>query len=482
MDESQLVSILLSLVSLDAENEWIEFKHNNTDAEEIGEYILALSNSAALNDKHLGYIVWGVQNSDRQILGTNFKPRQQKVGNEELENWLARQLNPRINFKIYEFACNSNNMVIFEIPKAAYIPTRFKTVEYIRVGSYKKPLKDFPEKERELWELFSRQPFEKRTALENVTGDEVLLHINYPAYFDLTQQNLPNNRTGILERLATERFIVKNLGDRYDITNFGAILFAKDLRIFESLYRKAIRIIIYNGQGRIQTQKEEVNYKGYANAYEEVVKFINDQLPQNEHIGQALRQEVRMYPQIAIRELVANTIIHQDFNMAGTSPMIEIFYDRMEITNPGEPLIDTKRFIDAPPRSRNEDVAAFMRRINVCEERGSGIDKVIDSVEIFQLPAPEFIVTEQHTKTILFSYKKFADMTRDDRIRACYQHACLRYVCNEQMTNSSLQRRFDIHTSMISRIIKATLEEGSIKPYDPENESRKHARYVPFWA
>lgn len=192
-----------------------------------------------------------------------------------------------------------------------------------------------------------------------------------------------------------------------------------------------------------------------------------------------------MYPEIAIRELVANAIIHQDFNVTGAGPMVEIFSDRIEITNPGVPLIDTNRFIDEPPRSRNEDLAAFMRRINICEERGSGIDKVIDAVEMFQLPAPEFKVVEYNTKVTLFAYKKLADMDARDRIRACYQHACLRYVSNEYMTNFSLRERFSItdkNYSMASRIISDTINEGLIRQYDPENKSRKHTKYVPYWA
>lgn len=213
--------------------------------------------------------------------------------------------------------------------------------------------------------------------------------------------------------------------------------------------------------------------------------FINNHLSQNEQIGQAFRKEQLMYPELAIRELVANAIIHQDFNISGTGPLIEIFSDRIEITNPGIPLIDTMRFIDEPPLSRNEALASFMRRINICEERGSGIDKVISVVELFQLPAPEFRVTDNHTKVTLFSYKKLADMDKADRLRACYQHACLRYVSNDQMTNSSLRERFSIkdsNYSMASRIIGDTIAEGLIKPYDPDNTSRKHAKYVPFWA
>ncbi|MBD1878386.1 ATP-binding protein [Coleofasciculus sp. FACHB-T130] len=482
MDKTKLVALLKELTLLPGETEWVEFKHNNGEPEMIGEYISALSNSAVLNNRQMSYLVWGVEDNTHKIVGTSFKPHQTRINGQELQNWLMTQLNPRIDFTIHEFKYGAKNIVIFEISRANHIPIQFKNNEYVRIGSYKQLLKKYPEKERKLWELFSHQPFEKRIALENVPEDEVLSYLNYSAYFDLTKQKLPENRLGILERFTTERFIVKKPGGCYDITNFGALLFAKDLKLFERLYRKAIRVIIYKGKGRTATQREETNYKGYAIAYEEIIKFINDYLPKNEHIGQALRQEVQMYPEIAIRELVANAMIHQDLNMSGTSPMIEIFSDRMEITSPGEPLIDPLRFIDAPPRSRNEDIASFLRRINVCEERGSGIDKVIYAVELFQLPAPEFTVVEQYTKVILFAHKEFAQMTKEDRVRACYQHSCLRYVFNEQMTNSSLQQRFGKHTSMVSRIIRQTLEDELIKPYNPENESRKHAKYVPFWA
>lgn len=76
-------------------------------------------------------------------------------------------------------------------------------------------------------------------------------------------------------------------------------------------------------------------------------------------------------------------------------------------------------------------------------------------------------------------------MDKDAKIRACYQHACLKFVSNEQMTNSSLRKRFSIlsnNASIASRIIADALGEDLIKPYDPSSESKKHAKYVPFWA
>ncbi|MBP0013121.1 MAG: putative DNA binding domain-containing protein [Roseofilum sp. SBFL] len=485
MESSQLSSILQQLISLPQEIEWVEFKQDNAKPETIGEYISALSNSATLHGQNAGYIVWGIENNTHSIVGTNFNPKQSKVSNEELENWLLKLLSPRVSFRIYEFTYQSQEIALFEIPCASHQPVRFQGTEYIRVGSYKKKLKDYPEKERELWSSFSRQVFEKRLALENLTANEVLAKINYPAYFELTEQHLPDDKQGILERRAKEKLINVKPSHYFDITNLGAILFAKNFTDFDRLGRKSIRVIIYKDKNRIVTQREQVFEKGYAISYEEIIHFINAQIPQNEQIGQALRKNIKMYPDIAIRELVANAIIHQDFSLTGVGSTIEIFSDRIEIRNPGEPLVDTMRFIDVPPQSRNEDLAAFMRRIKVCEERGSGIDKVVHSVEVFQLPAPEFNVKDKHTEAILFSYKELKDMDKSDRIRACYQHACLRYVCREQMTNESLRKRFvidDKNYSTASRIIADTINEGFIKPYDPENKSKKHAKYIPYWA
>jgi ATP-dependent DNA helicase RecG len=480
-----LFSLLEELVNFPHETEWLEFKVNNADPEDIGQYISAISNSAALQEKNSGYMVWGVEDTTHNIVGTTFKPKLSKVGAQELENWLATQLDPRIDFKIYEFQYEGKTIVLFEINRATYIPVKFKSIEYIRIGSYKKKLGDHPEKERQLWSIFSNCPFEKGIALENVKKQDIPDYIDYPKYFDLTNLKLPTDLSGIIQRLESEKIIVKKTGNAYDITNLGAILFAKNLSVFERLSRKAVRVIMYEGKNRINTLRELQEQRGYATGFSGLISYINNLLPQNEVINEALRVETRMYPEIAIRELIANAIIHQNFEISGTGPVVEIFSDRIEITNPGTPLIEPIRFIDQPPRSRNESLAAFMRRINICEERGSGIDKVVNAAEVFQLPAPSFKVTDNHTHAILFAYQKLSEMGKDDKIRACYQHACLKLVSNEQMTNSSLRKRFSIvssNASIASRIIAETIEAGLIKSYDPSSESKKHAKYVPFWA
>jgi predicted HTH transcriptional regulator len=482
--QEYLLRLVNELLLLTREMEWVEFKHNNADPQEIGEYISALANSAALAGKAHGYLVWGIDAKTHNILGTSFRPKEQKIGNEEMENWLLRLLSPKINFYFHVLMVEHGTVVILEIDRASRHPVRFRGIEYIRVGSYKKPLKEFPEKERQLWRIFDITPFEELHAAEKIATDEVLRIIDYPSYFELIGQPLPDNKKGILERLSRDNMISIDDAGTYSITNLGAVLFAKKLDDFKSLKRKAVRVVVYNGATRLETIKEQIGGRGYASGFGGLIEFINGLIPRNEIIGKALRKDVPMYPEIAVRELVANAIIHQDFSLTGTGPMVEIFGNRMEITNPGVPLVETTRFLDSPPRSRNEKLASFLRRVGICEERGSGIDKVVFQTELFQLPAPLFEKTSEHTRATLFAHKRFRDMDKQDRIRACYLHACLRYVNRDFMTNSSIRSRFGVEThnsATASRIIRDTVEAGLVRQYDPE-QSRKYAKYVPFWA
>ncbi|MBU1744599.1 MAG: putative DNA binding domain-containing protein [Proteobacteria bacterium] len=488
MKNSEILHLVDHLRSLPRETEWVEFKHNNSDPQEIGEYISALSNAAALNRKNHAYILWGIEDGTHKLLGTTFRPRQQKKGDEELENWLLRLLTPRIDIRIHEVNVNNVPIVLFDIQPASNQPIAFGGRKYIRVGSYKKNLKDYPEKERALWALFSEKPFEAGIALTAATSDDVLTLIDYVTAFHLLGIPLPDNRQAILDRLAAEKVIALQSGSRFEITNVGAVLFASDLRRFDRLSRKAPRVVIYRGDNKVQTIKEhpdpasDVPRPGYAVGFEALLAWINDQIPQNEQIGQALRRKIRLYPEVAVREVVANALIHQDFNITGTGPMIELFGSRLEVTSPGLPLVEPLRFIDEPPLSRNEGLAALMRRMNFCEERGSGIKKVITAVEECQLPAPNFRATSQHTIATLYAPRNFAQMDSQERIRACYQHACLWYISGKRITNSSLRDRLGIEKKnypMASRILKDTLEAGFIRL---AGGTKKDATYVPFWA
>jgi len=149
------------IVSYNKESEWIEFKLNNDNPEMVGEYISALANSATLHDIQKAYLVYGVEDETLCMSGTTFRPKTSKKGQEELEGWLHRLLNPSVEFVIYELECEGLLFSVFEIDSAKHAPIRFMNEEYVRVGSYKQKLKKYPEKERKLWSKFSSFCFEE---------------------------------------------------------------------------------------------------------------------------------------------------------------------------------------------------------------------------------------------------------------------------------------------------------------------------------
>ncbi len=478
-----LIGLIHELRKLPAETEWVEFKHNRAEPEDIGEYISALANSAALLGKTRAYLVWGIDDITHDIIGTSFCPLATKIGNEELESWLLRLLAPKIEFHFFTEKIDSKTLVLLEIQAAFRHPVRFRNQEFIRIGSYKKKLKDYPEKERTLWRIFDQIPFERTIAIEHISDEDVLRMLDYPAYFDLLELPLPDGRAAILDALARDELIQVCDAGLWNITNLGAILFAKRLENFSGLKRKAMRVIQYKGRDRIETLREQMGNRGYAAGFEGLISFIMALVPTNEVIEQALRRSTPMFPELAVRELVANALIHQDMFATGSGPMLEIFDDRMEITNPGKPLVETQRFVDTPPKSRNEMLASLMRRFRICEERGSGIDKVVDQVEFYQLPAPCFEAPNGFTRVVLFAHKPLNEMDKADRVRACYLHSCLKWVMRDYVTNASLRERFGVaekNKATVSRYIREAVEDGVIKPFD-EKAPKKLMKYVPFW-
>ena len=481
MNEKQLIELLNELVKQPYESEWVEFKLNFHSPEEIGEQISALSNGACIQNQSFGYLVFGVEDKTQHIKGTTFKAKSYKKGNEDLEHWLATRLNPRIDFSVYEFNYDIDKHIsIYVIPAAKNQPVEFFHQAYIRLGSITRKLNDFPEKQAKIWKK-ETIPFEKEIAKDNLAAADITKYLSTETYFDLLKLPYPLSQQGVIDKFLEEGIVVKKTG--YAITKLGALLFAKNLKDFESVERKSVRVIVYKGKNKVETEREQIGSKGYAIGFEGLVDWINSQLPANEEIGKALRKDTRMYPEIAIRELVANALIHQDLTEKGF-PMVEIFTDRIEISNSGTPLVTPDRFIDAY-LSRNEKLADLMRRIGFCEEKGSGLDKVIFYNELYQLPAINVIVAENRTRVSMFGYKELKNLDKKEKIRACYQHACLKYVSNEKMTNQSLRERFKIEDhnySIASRIIKDALIDGAIKEDDPDSKSRKYASYLPFWA
>lgn len=421
------------LCKLPNETQWLEFKHNNYTPDMIGSDISALANSAALHEKSCSYMLWGIDDTTHEIIGTDYDLQTLKKGNQELENWLRSLLSRNADFEFQSVQMNNGKRVgVLIIYKATNQTVMFNKIDYIRVGSYTKRLSEYPALQAQLWDKIRNSRFEERYAKQDLDLEDALRILDYSAYFDISGTIQPSDFSGAAHYL----------------------------------------------------QQEEISGKGYAVGFEGLMKFIEALIPTQEPIVGALRERKSAYPIIAIREAVANALIHQDFSISGTGPVVEIFEKRIEITNSGTPLVDIRRIIDNPPKSRNEKLASLMRRLRMCEELGSGWDKIVSSCEFSQLPAPKIELYDESTRVVLFSEIPFSALSIEEKLWACYLHACIKQVEGEQLTNSSLRERFglkDTSSGSVSRLIKEAVSEGLIKPLDSTTAPR-YMRYIPSWA
>ena len=309
VSEEELTNLLKSLLKLNTENEWIEFKVNNDNPSMIGEYISALANSAALCNKEHAYLIYGVDDKSKEVLGTDFDFNNSKKGNEPLYNWLYRKLKPQLDFTPYEIHYNTKRVLIIEIDKAKLYPIEFNNIAYIRIGQQKRKLYDYKEKEKKLWDMLNKTSFEEEVALSKLEIQDIFELLDISTYYRMLELPLPENKEKIIEDFKEEGFL-KELYGKLAITNLGAILFARNIHQFKSITRKSIRLIQYKNKDKLETIRE-INYdNGYAICFEEILKNLDLLTPQNEHIGLALRTQVKMYPEIALRELIANAMIH----------------------------------------------------------------------------------------------------------------------------------------------------------------------------
>lgn len=454
-----------------SETQNLEFKEAKTQYsyEKLCKYCVALANEGG------GYLV----------LGMSDKPPRLVVGSKAVNNPIdmASKLFQEIGFRvdIEEVGHQDGRVVVLSIP------ARPRGTAYHYDGAYlmRSGEQLVPMSEDQLRKIFTEgQPsWLQAAATKDVSAQDVVQLLDTQAFFDLLRMPYPTTQEGVIARLEEERLIELSVVG-FNILNIGALLLAKNLRSFPDISRKAARVIVYEGESKMDTLSDLIGEKGYAVGFEGLVGYVVSKLPQNEVIEGALRKETKLLPDVVIRELLANALIHQDFNLSGTSPVIEIYSNRVEISNPGEPIVPVERFIDGY-QSRNERLADLMRRFGICEEKSSGIDRVVEMAELLQLPAPEFLVSHQRTDVVIHGPRSFRDMNGSDRVRACYQHCVLQWVLRKQMTNQSLRERFGVSegsSNKVSQIITAAIEQGLVKNDPNAPDSRRYARYIPAWA
>lgn len=458
-----------------AETEHLEFKEakQQFDTTKLLRYCVALANEGG------GHLVLGVTDRPpRRVVGSQAFATTTDLN--RIKAYIVEKLRMRV--EVVELPHPDGRVLVFEVPsRPVGQPLDFEGAYLMRAGEDLVPMT--PDQLRRIFAEGQPDWF-SQAAKQEGSADEVIALLDTQTYFDLSQLPYPTSREGVLARLSGEGLIVQ-AARGWTITNLAAILLAKKLDAFSpALARKAPRVVIYEGTDKLHTREDKPGNRGYAVGFESLVDFVHSAAPQNRFVEQAVREEVKMFPKQALRELIANALVHQDFLASGASVMIEMYTDRVEISNPGLPPIRIERFIDEY-RSRNERLADLMRRLGICEEKGSGVDKVIKAAELFQLPAPDFRVSELRTTAVLFAHEVFSAMSKADRVRACYQHCCLMYVTNQRMSNQSLRERFGVPESKaatVSLVIGAAKEAGLIRLDESESTSTRYARYLPFWA
>lgn len=454
-----------------SEHQRLEFKEakKQMDNQKLYEYCVALANEGG------GHLLLGIANRPpRPVVGT-------RAFNDTIA--MAEKLFQAVGFRvdIEEVSHPDGRVLVFHVPPrprgTAY---HFDGKYLMRAGESLVPMS-----EDQLRRIFAegKPDWLENVSKEGIDAQQVVELLDTQTFFELLKQPYPTDREGVIDKLVGERLIDER-DDGYAVRRLGAMLLAKRLQDFSDVSRKAARVVVYIGTSKLETRLDRLGTRGYAVGFQGLVRFVMSQLPQNEVIEDALRKEVKLVPEIAIRELIANALIHQDFTEIGTSVMIEIYGNRVEISNPGEPIVPVERFIDGY-QSRNERLADLMRRMGICEEKSSGIDRVVHAAEAYQLPAPDFRAGHRRTVVTIFGPKPFEEMDRNERVRACYQHCALKWVMSERMTNQSLRERFHLgedKAAISSQIIAATIEAGLVKSDETVGGSRKFARYLPFWA
>ena len=435
-----------------------------------------------------GYLVFGVSEPSGVVSGVT--PDQARIIVDRLTNLAREALEPPIQIDHSPLEYQGAALQLVQIKESPIKPVgiRGRGLEeaYVRSGG---STRKATRQEIAGLMLNSHTPrWEDLRAGPLRTKEEALSLLDFENVAKLLGKPRPVDADSAIEWLLGLRFIERYNGQGFYITHLGAISAARNLEDFPDLARKAVRIIQYQGTSKTSGSKElPTRSRGYAVDFEDLIAFISAVLPAPDSYPGGIRKNIPLYPEIALRELIANALIHQDFSVSGASPIIAIYSDRIEITNPGAllPSKSIRRLIGTTPESRNERLAKQFRQFGLCEEQGSGLLKTLTAIEDAGLPPLILQSTDNSFRAILQSPRDFSRMSPQEKLEACYQHAVRLWFESQSLTNASLRERLRLsnrHRSQISTLIREATAAGLLKPRDPENRSLKYAEYVPAWA
>ncbi|MCZ2341282.1 MAG: putative DNA binding domain-containing protein [Bacteroidales bacterium] len=396
MTPAQLQTKLTELLALPQETEWAEFKHNNTNPQMIGANLSALSNAATLEGQPFGYIVWGVEDGTRNIIGTTFQPRRQKVGNEDLEPWLNKLLSPKVNFRILEFEAGGLPMVMFEIQAANTAPVAFSGDHWVRVGSHKKPLSEHPERERKLWLQLSG-PIQDWSA--QICVGATLNDLDPTAITFARQEYKKKHPTLAAEADGWDDMTFLNKAKvciNGQITRTAIILLGRA----EATHHLApclpqISWILQDEHG---LEQDYYHFEPpFLSAVDGLFARVRNLTIRHLPDGTLFPIEVTQYDPWVLRETLHNCIAHQDYTPGGRIHVVEqpgslLFTNRGRFIPGSVEVVITR---DAPQEVHtNPFLTRAMVHLNMIDTIGSGIKRMFTKQRQRNFPMPDYDLGE----------------------------------------------------------------------------------------
>lgn len=277
-ENKALILLEKSLNPLPQELNELDWKVNISEkGDRIARHLSAFSNYSGG-----GFLVFGV-NNEGTMVGVDQDQCRSII--EKIGNISRSTVEPQIIVDHLLSKIGEANILFLYIPEAPSKPVHIKSSDiyesYTRTAGQTRKMN-----KQEVALIISSSTnltFETKLATGILDIQDILSRLDFVSYFDLIKKNLPKDSQSIIDALASER-LVKKVEEGYCITNLGAILFAKDFNDFKDLQRRATRVIVYSGKGRIQRIKEVEGRKGYASGFVNLLGYINTMLPSNEII------------------------------------------------------------------------------------------------------------------------------------------------------------------------------------------------------
>lgn len=393
MTEAQIVDLVDRLRSEPAEAEWLEFKQTQVQpAKELGEYVSALSNGAALARRPFGFLVLGVHDKTHEVVGTTYNPRTDRVKQQDLLLWTTQGLLPRIHLESYEARHPGGRVVVFEIGKAPDQPVEFYGKAYIRVNSSKTLLANHPAKSRALWHL-------NRDWSAETVPNATLEDLDPEAIAKAREEYTEKNRHRGIE-IATwddSTFLNKAKVTRQGgITNAAILLLG--LPESASLLSPAVARISWLLK---DARNSELDYAHFGPPFilhvDAILERIRNLTVRTLPSGTLFPNEIRQYDEYVIREALHNAIAHQDYSLLGRIQIVET-PNRLLITNVGSFLPGSVEQViqqDAPQEIyRNPFLAEAMVNFNMIDTQGGGIKRMFQRQKERFFPLPDYDLSD----------------------------------------------------------------------------------------